>query len=328
MVPVFTPAAVVGAAGFIGAELAGTLAAAAIPVERVTRDTPVLSAGRLTAPIARARVIFYLATSINPAIAELHPERVAADHESFTRFIDALRRGGHRPGLVLASTAGAIYDPRTPPPYAEEAPAGPTSAYGRAKLELEKTLLGAQDAVSPVVLRIANAYGEGQRVGTGQGVIGHWLQAAAAGHPIKIYGDPLLRRDYVHVRDVVSAMRRLYDRFAGGGVGGPLVLNVASGRPVSLGELLGIVRAAVGREVAVEALPGRAFDRRDVWFDITMIRKVLGWRPRIGLEEGVRAAWQATRPRPARADGAIEDAVACGTMPLLSTHAGTTCPPP
>ncbi|MFA1548291.1 NAD-dependent epimerase/dehydratase family protein [Actinomadura chokoriensis] len=284
--------AVVGAGGFIGARLTETLTMAGVPAAPVTRATPAVANGRPAPALRGARVIFYLASTVNPALAERHPERVAADHAAFTGLLAALRRTGDRPALILTSSAGAVYAPHGTPPYAETDPLGPASAYGRAKVGLERALFDARDAVRPIVVRIANAYGPGQRTGTMQGVVGHWLEAAAAGLPLRLYGPSEARRDYVFVDDVVEALlhaRHLVHRLPEGGA--PEVFNIGSGVPVSLGELAGLVAAALGREPRVERLPARGFDRRDVWFDVRRAREVLGWRPRTSLPDGLRRTW-------------------------------------
>lgn len=185
-----------------------------------------------------------------------------------------------------------MYAPRAAPPYRETDPLGPASAYGRAKVELERALFGARDAVRPIVLRIANAYGPGQRTGSMQGVVGHWLEAAAAGRPLRLYGPPEARRDYVFVDDVVEALlhaRHLVHRVPE--AGGPEAFNIGSGVPVSLDELTRRVAAALGREPHVERLPARGFDRRDVWFDVHRAHEVLGWRPRTSLPDGLLHTW-------------------------------------
>ncbi|MEV5708036.1 NAD-dependent epimerase/dehydratase family protein [Actinoallomurus sp. NPDC052274] len=286
-------AAVIGAGGFIGSRLAAALTERrGISVTRFTRSDPFLCDGGPVPALQAADVVCYLATTINPALAERHPERADADLHLFRGLINGLRATGRRPTVVLTSTAGALYDPTAPPPYGEDAPLRPTSEYGRAKLALERALLAAEDAVRPVVLRIANVYGHGQRTGTGQGVIGHWMESAAAFAPLRLYGSLATVRDYVYVDDVVDATIRACD-VAVRRPGGPLVVNVASGRPVALGELLRIMFATIGRKLPVEFAGARTFDRRDVWFDTTRAREVLGWRPRTSLEEGMALTWRA-----------------------------------
>jgi UDP-glucose 4-epimerase len=284
--------AVVGARGFIGSRLADTLEIAGIPVARITRSDPMVAGGALAAPLRSVRTIFYAASSINPAAAERYPERVAADRAVFRELLAAVRAAGTRPAIVLTSSAGAVYDPAVDPPYRETDPTRPSTAYGRAKLDLERDLLAMSDAVRPIVLRIANAYGPGQRTGTMQGVIGHWLEAAVAGEPLRLYGDPSVSRDYVFVDDVVEAMVHAYRFALETRDQGPEVFNIASGRAVSLAELLELVRGAVGRDLPAEHLPGRGFDRRDVSFDVRHGAAVLGWLPRTPLDQGLLWTWR------------------------------------
>jgi UDP-glucose 4-epimerase len=257
---------------------------------------PFLTAGVLSPAVRRAAVIYYLASSINPALAERHPERAEADHALFLGLLGALRALGTRPTLVLTSTAGAMYDAAVPPPYAETSPAWPGSAYGRAKLRLEEALSAHRDAVRPVIFRIANTYGPGQPAAPGQGVLAHWLEAAAGGRPLYVYGDPAVCRDYIHVDDVTAALVRAHHFFGTGHPDGPAVFNLASGRPVSLAALLAVVRETVGPELTVNYVPGRPFDGGDVWFDVRRIQATIGWRPRVGLEDGVRRMWQVHQP--------------------------------
>lgn len=274
-------AAVVGAGGFIGSHLVARL--------RATGTTP-LAATTSTPLPDTIRTVYFVAGSVTPATATDHPERVTAHLAAFRALLDRLGALPVRPTVVLAGSGGTVYDERLPPPYTEDSPVAPTSAYGRAKLAVERELLARADIVTPVVLRLANVYGPGQRIGTGQGVVAHWLDAAARGRPLVFYGDAASIRDYVHVTDVVDAMARVP-------AAGPLppVVNIGSGVPVSLGALLRAVQAVVPAATDVRYEPGRRFDRRDVCLDTTLAGRVLGWTARVGLAEGIAATWQAAR---------------------------------
>lgn len=269
---------VVGATGFIGRRLLARLAnLGARPAGLTTATPPSDSAEAL----AEARTVYFVAGSVTPASADRHPERVAAHLKLFRDLLD--RVAGAR--VVLASSGGAVYDPAVPPPYAERSPVAPASTYGRAKLRMEYDLLARHDTCVPTVLRLSNVYGPGQRLGTGQGVVAHWLDAAAHGRPVVVYGDPEATRDYIYVDDVVDAMVGVHDA-------GPLppVLNIGSGVPVSLATLLRLVEKAAGTlDVVYER--GRPFDRRHTWLDTRLARRVLDWAPRTGIEDGIASTW-------------------------------------
>jgi nucleoside-diphosphate-sugar epimerase len=287
--------AVIGAQGFLGSALRRELAAAGVPFTPFTRESPLATRRGAAASLRAARVVFHMATSINPAIARDRPERVAADHAQFTRLLDLLAELDSPPVVVFMSSGGAIYSPASPPPYAEDAPTGPSSAYGMAKLVMEAELERRWPALPGMTLRLANAYGPGQRTGTGQGVIAHWLEAMARDEPATIFGDPDAKRDYVYSGDVCRALLSVY-RLAcedhDFGRTGPRAVNIGSGTPTSLRELHGLVEQATGRRLAVTFTAGRSFDRRDVWLDARKAAMVLCWRPKVALLEGISRAWR------------------------------------
>jgi len=79
--------------------------------------------------------------------------------------------------------------------------------------------------------------------------------------------------------------------------GEPRVFNIASGRGCSLNELIAAIERLLGRPVERRYLPGRGFDVPRNVLDISRARDVLGWAPRVSLEDGLRAtlAWARTR---------------------------------
>jgi len=283
---------VVGGGGFLGARIVADLRDHGHRVHVLDRRHPVVAAGDLVPAAAASDWVVWAASSINPMIAEHDPDRIALDTEAFDAFLAGLaaaRERGGRPRVVLLSSGGTVYDEDAEPPYSESSPTGPRSAYGRAKLDLEHRLL---DAVpDPVVLRVANAYGPGQQVAPGQGVIAHWLHAVATGQPVHLFGDPSVARDYVHVADVARAARLVVERE----LRAHAVLNVGAGRATSLAELLDAVSAAAGAPLDVHRHEARSFDARSTWLDTTRAERDLGWAPRVGLRAGIADAWGAVR---------------------------------
>jgi UDP-glucose 4-epimerase len=290
-------AAVVGAGGFIGSHLTAALRASDMPVAAFTRERPCLADGVLDPALRAARTIFYLATTIVPATAGRDPHRATRDRLAFDALLDALERDGLRPAVVLASTGGMVYDASVPRPCDEYVAARGLGEYGQAKRHMEQSLLWRAGTLKPVVLRLSNVYGPGQQARAGQGVVAYWLEAAATGAVLQLYGDPAAIRDFVYVDDVVDAMLRLHRISCGPGARETLastqVLNIGSGRPVCISGLLEIVCQAVGRDLPVERMPRRTTDGADIWLNVGRAARMLGWRPRTDLPTGVLAAWRA-----------------------------------
>jgi UDP-glucose 4-epimerase len=283
---------IVGADGFIGQHLATALNAGSVPTTRYTRRDPLPCRDDQPAGTHGAATVFYLASSVTPALAEEHPEWVTADHLRFAAVLADLTRRPNPPTVVLTSSGGTVYDPDLPPPYREDSPTRATSRYGAAKLALEQQLIRYAATAPAVIVRLSNVYGAGQRLGKSQGVLAHWLHAAADGYPLHMIGDPNAVRDYVFVSDVVDCLCRIAARPHASGPAEPLILNVGSGEGTSLATLLATVESVVGRELVVERRPHRAVDRMETWLDVRRAAQVLGWRPRTSLADGIAAMWR------------------------------------
>jgi UDP-glucose 4-epimerase len=273
---------------------AGNVEADGLRVRTFTREVPFRSGSGCLAPELEASdTLYWRCTSVNPAVAEERPDLVAYDHDQFTALLRGLELVRDAPRVVLLSSGGTVYDPASGPPYREDSPVGGTTAYARAKLELERALHSADlPAAAKVVVRAANAYGPGQPARRGQGVIAHWLNAARRGDPLVLLGERDTVRDFVHIDDLVDAMVRL-DACAGGP---PPILNVGSGARTSLGDLAEIVlRVVDDPALTFEVRPARPFDRPSTWLDIGLAARTLGWRPRTPMTDGVASAWRHLR---------------------------------
>lgn len=278
--------AVVGAKGFIGSALVGRLKSEGLAVSTFTREVPFVSpSGHVAADVGSLQTVFWLAGSTNPAVAEARPDLVAADEAALAGMLSAVAELTTMPRVVLVSSGGTVYDPAGEPPFAEDSALGPVTAYGRTKLRLERALQSSPVRVSTIV-RVSNAYGPGQRVGRGQGVIAHWLHAAAQGEPLVLLGDPETARDFVFVDDLADALVRIHRAAEA-----PPVVNVGAGEPTSLGHLQKLVLDVVGESATFENRPARGFDTDRTWLDVRLAGRALGWRPTTPLRDGIASTW-------------------------------------
>ncbi|MDQ1709841.1 MAG: UDP-glucose 4-epimerase [Frankiaceae bacterium] len=283
---------VVGPDGFLGSALVRHLEAHNTPVTGFRRSDAWRLASGARSPAAEADVVYWLAGSVNPATADSHPERIEADFVAVREFAHAVA-GANVRRVVLASSGGTVYDTGAPPPYDESAATAPLSTYGRHKLELEQVLSEALPGdVELAILRIGNAYGPGQPVGTGQGVIAYWLDAALNGRPLVLFGEPDTSRDFTYIDDLASALAH----FAQAPLSTPrAVFNIGSGQATELGELASTIMAVVGEDhLALETLPARPFDVPHIWLDVTRASES-GWQARTPLVTGIERSWHALR---------------------------------
>ena len=107
--------------------------------------------------------------------------------------------------------------------------------------------------------------------------IAAFLKARREGRPLEIYGDGEQTRDFTHVSDVVSANMLAMDCEIADG----RAINIGRGENVSLNRIAAMIG---GPTIHHE---GRAGDMRDTLADRTQAERVLGWRPRVSIEEGI-----------------------------------------
>jgi UDP-glucose 4-epimerase len=127
--------------------------------------------------------------------------------------------------------------------------------------------------------------GPGYRRAAGRSL--HFAARALAGDRIEIWGDGSAIRDYLYVDDAISGLLATMlaspDRFAALDP----VVNIGSGHGVSLRELISLLTHILDRPIEVLYKPAREFDVRASVLDISRARNLLGWTPKIGLEEGL-----------------------------------------
>jgi UDP-glucose 4-epimerase len=203
--------------------------------------------------------------------------------------------------MIFISSGGTVYGNPIYLPVDERHPTDPLVSYGVTKLAIEKYLVVFErmHGIQSIVLRVANPYGERQRVETAQGAVGVFLHNAVKGIPIDIWGDGSVTRDYVHVSDVAEAFA-----LALAYAGEKRVFNISSGVGVSLNELLAMVEDSLGRPVVRRYLPGRPFDVQVSVLSNQLAREELKWAPRISMREGIArtAGWMITELGSAKID--------------------------
>ncbi|WP_062290549.1 NAD-dependent epimerase/dehydratase family protein [Demequina phytophila] len=278
-------AAVVGSRGFLGSAIAAGLGARGLRITGFTRDDPVVVDDALAPRAADVPVIVWAAGGITPTVAAEDPAAVEAELDAFRTFARAAAGAPAAPRIVLLSSGGAVYGPPARPPYREADAPAPPNAYGAYKLAQERIL--AEAGLRSTAVRIANAYGPGQRGAHGQGVLAIWMRELRAGEAVTLHGDGAVARDYVHADDVVAAVARVIAADEP-----PAVVNVGSGTPTSLAQLVELLGAAVGPDaMRVDRLPSRGVDPDSTWLDVSLARETLGWKPRVPLAEGICDMW-------------------------------------
>jgi UDP-glucose 4-epimerase len=189
--------------------------------------------------------------------------------------------------IVFISSGGTVYGNPQYIPIDEKHPTEPVVSYGITKLAIEKYLhmFHKLHGIKPVTLRVANPYGERQRVETAQGAVGVFLHRALRGQPIEIWGDGSVQRDYVHVSDVADAFAKAITYN-----GDKECFNISSGKGTSLNELISMLEEIIPEPLNVQYKPGRTFDLDISVLCNNLAKQELGWEPQVSMRDGLARA--------------------------------------
>lgn len=177
--------------------------------------------------------------------------------------------------------------PLEPLPTPETKPLAMGSIYALSKYDQERLclLVGSAYDIPTVALRFFNVYGPHQALSNPYtGVLAIFAARLLNDRPPLIFEDGEQRRDFVYVGDVAEACRLALGCDAAVG----RVLNIGSGRPVTINQIARLLAGALGTAIEPEITGDcRMGDIRHCFPDISEARAVLGYRPRTILEEGI-----------------------------------------
>jgi nucleoside-diphosphate-sugar epimerase len=228
------------------------------------------------------------------------PRSVEKPTETHKASVDAtfkllLAARDHKVRRVIYAASSSAYGDQPELPKREDMRPAPLSPYAVAKLvgEYYCQVFTRVYGLETVSLRYFNVFGPRQDP-TSQysGVISRFMSALVNDAEPVIYGDGEHSRDFTYISNVVDAnLRAAESRDAVG-----KIINIANGHRTTLNELLETMKTVTGKsQVTARHEPPRAGDVRDSLADLTQARALLGYEPRVNLEDGLRLTfdwWQ------------------------------------
>jgi UDP-glucuronate 4-epimerase len=290
--------AVTGAAGFIGSHLAETLVerghdvvgldcftdyydvalkeenARGLDVRRVDLAEDELDFSGLDG-------VFHLAGQPGVrSFGDVFPLYLRRNVHASQRVFEAAARDGVR---VVFASSSSIYGEAERYPTPEDTPPRPMSPYGITKLTCEHLVNAYALAfgLDAVVVRYFNAFGPRQRPDM---AFTRMCFALAEGTTFHLYGDGEQRRGWTYVSDVVEGSLAAMERGTG-------TYNVGGAIEASMNETIALLERISGRSLDVRRDPPVPGDQRRTNADTTRIRRELGWKPEVSLEDGLEAQW-------------------------------------
>jgi len=188
---------------------------------------------------------------------------------------------------LLASTSEAYGDPQVNPQpesyWGHVNPIGPRGVYDEAKRYAEAMTMAyhREHDVNTRIVRIFNTYGPRMRLNDGR-ALPNFVYQALTGQPITVYGDGSQTRSFCYVSDLVEGIFRLMQSDEHEPV------NIGNPQEITLAEFAERVRRLTGTKSEITFQPLPVDDPKRRCPDITKARRLLGWEPKVGLDEGLR----------------------------------------
>ena len=301
--------ALLGANGFIGRNLAASLAAhASWRVSAFTRhdrypladmpETIVHESLDLTDAIGvRARdwsrfdTIIWAASATKPA-----DQRRGFEFEAVTNLhnlgvlIDTLVATNYAGLFVLFSSGGTVYGaPHDRTPITEATPLEPIGIYGWGKAAAESMLRAARHTgrFDFIIVRPSNPVGRWQSLSRNQGLIPAALRCVLEGTTLPVFGDGGVVRDYLDVSDLSAALARLLATPAARN----LAVNIGSGQGKTINDVLAEIERTIGKDVRRTYAPIRPFDIPWTVLDTTLLKRLTGGVPATNLHKPISDLW-------------------------------------
>jgi len=248
-------------------------------------DADVVSAALIEHDV---RTIYHLGGSPGvPASLQYPRQNVANNVVGTVTLLEAARRC--RVERFVFASSSTVYGIGASAPFVEDAPLEiPASPYGASKRSAE--ILGQTYhrlfGVPFVSLRLFNVYGPRLRPELALAV---FTKAILDGTPLPLHGDGSIVRDFTHVTDICRGM---IAALTAPDIDGQCI-NLGHDRPITIRRLIELVEAAAGREANIAQRPARIEDMPLTHADLSKARRLLGYEPRVEIEEGVKeyVAW-------------------------------------
>jgi dTDP-glucose 4,6-dehydratase len=256
----------------------------------------------ITRPIeiaGRVDAVMNMASPASPKDYLEHPIATLDVGSAGTRNMLELARA-HSARFLITSTSECYGDPMVHPQvetyWGNVNPVGPRSCYDESKRFAEALTMAYHRArdVRSNIARIFNTYGPRMKLNDGR-VVPAFFDQALRGAPMTIFGDGSQTRSFCYVSDMVDGLYRLSqsDERYPVNLGNPLELTVL--------EFAERIRRLTGSASTIVHQPLPEDDPKQRRPDIAKARRVLGWEPRVGLEEGLRQTVEYFRTRLSKA---------------------------
>lgn len=207
--------------------------------------------------------------------------------------LEACRRTQPLVKRIIVASSDKAYGTQEKLPYTEESPLRGAHPYDVSKTcaDLIASSFFATYQLPVAVTRCGNFYGGGDL--NFNRIVPGTIRSVVQGQPVVIRSDGTPRRDYIYIKDAVSAYTLLAERLEELSLSGE-AFNFSGGEPLSVLDLTNRILALMGKKShPVQILNQACGEIKDQYLSIEKAKKILNWNPQYGLEEGLKEtiAW-------------------------------------
>lgn len=231
-------------------------------------------------------VVIHLAAQISVTDSIKDPDNTMRINVDGTQnMLDACLENNVK-NFIAISTAAVFGNQNTT--LAENSKADPISPYGKSKLLMEKRItdFSKKHNLNSVILRFFNLYGPGQSPQYA-GVITKFLENIRKNKPLEIYGNGSQTRDFIHIDDAIECINLAIKNIKTG-----KIYNVGSGKSTSILELANLLLKLSGKNLPINFKPEIKGDILHSRTSIALVKKELGFEPKVSLREGLSRLFQ------------------------------------
>lgn len=235
--------------------------------------------------------VFHLAGRSGAANSIKNPlEFISSNVQGTVSLLEAMREAEVQKLLFVSSSS--VYGNSDTAPFNEILnPGTPTSTYAETKLSAESFVKMYQElyGISAVVVRMFSVFGPRQRPDSG---IHQFIRSNLKNFPLSVYAEGKILRDYTFVNDIVSGIisagTYLENHAEKSESGFYELFNLGSGSPIDINGVLAIIEKITGNTYQLNHKKSPVGNLNAAYADITKAEKILGYKPKIQLEDGIR----------------------------------------
>ena len=232
--------------------------------------------------VEKPEAVYHLAFNTNVPLSVREPLFDVQSITGSVKILENCRRT--KIAKIIFSSSGFIYGNTDNFPTKEDEPFKPIAPYSISKYTVEQYIRFYRDvyAVPFVIFRLATVYGPRQM----SGALNDYIEKISKNKQAELYGDKPKTRDYVFIKDVVTALLLALDYNLEPSV--EPIFNVGTGRETSLPEVCALIAKLLSKKNEPIYKPGRPGELERYCLDYSKIKKIFDWKPEYDLETGLK----------------------------------------